>query len=278
MRVSVFDRFGALNSPPVFDAISQGLRTLRHTVVSHDLTCDVAVIWSVVWNGRMRANLSVWNQFRQQGRPVIVAEVGTLQRGRTWKLGLNGTGLSSARQDALDPNRVRLLDMHCLPWRDTGQDVVVALQRQDSQQWTTAPRHWLEQTITQLRQYTSRKVVVRPHPRFRAPVPEDCTIQTPQRLDNTYDDYDINRMFDNAWAVVNWNSGLSVKAAMSGVPVFVGDDSLAAPVANQDLTMIENPRRPERDGWLAMVAHTEWTLEEIAGGWPLERLLQTASR
>jgi hypothetical protein len=48
VRFSLFDKFGALNSPPVFSAFARGLE--RHGIdrSHHDLSADVAVIWSVV--------------------------------------------------------------------------------------------------------------------------------------------------------------------------------------------------------------------------------------
>jgi hypothetical protein len=47
---------------------------------SYDNTCDVAVIWSVLWQGRMAGNKKVWDDFRSQGKPVVVLEVGGLLR------------------------------------------------------------------------------------------------------------------------------------------------------------------------------------------------------
>ena len=57
MKFSIFNKFGALNSPPVFDAFVQGLTKLGQQVVEHDMTADVAVIWSVLWNEIGRAHV-----------------------------------------------------------------------------------------------------------------------------------------------------------------------------------------------------------------------------
>jgi hypothetical protein len=74
--------------------------------------------------------------------------------------------------------------------------------------------------------------------------------------------------------VINWNSGPGSQAIINGVPAFVGESSLAAPVANLDLSQLENPSRPDREAWLDHLARTEWTTEEIASGLPLSQLLQ----
>ena len=92
MRFGIFNKFGALNSQPVFEAFELGLKQLGLEYQSHDVNADVAVIWSQVWAGRMQGNQQVWQYFRNNHRPVVVLEVGLLDRGKTWKVGVNGTG------------------------------------------------------------------------------------------------------------------------------------------------------------------------------------------
>lgn len=272
MRISVFDRFGALNSGPVWQALRAGCAQQGIQCSSHDLSADVAVIWSVVWAGRMRANREVWQQFRQSDRPVIVAEVGTLDRGRTWKLGLNGTGLASLPKD-LSRDRASDLSISVRPWRATGDHVLIGLQRQDSEQWTQAPNDWLDRTVRQLKNCTDREIVIRPHPRYKGRVPAGCVIQQPRPVPGTYDSFDLVDGLAGAWAVVNWSSGIAITAALHGIPVFVGPDSLALPVGTTDLSRIETPPMPDRERWLRQVGHSEWTLAELATGQPLQALL-----
>jgi len=274
MRFGLFNKFGALNSQPVFAAFQQGLNQLGLAHSSHDMSADVAVIWSVLWSGRMRQNQSVWSAFRSTGRPVVVLEVGMLNRGHTWKMGLNGTGSTAFYGHGLDLQRPSKLNLKLAPWRETGDDIVIALQRNDSEQWAGQPpiETWLKQTVNRLRQVTQRPIVIRSHPRREVIVLPGCIIDKPLHVPNTYDDFDFYRALDHAWAVVNWNSGPGSQAIMAGVPAFVGSSSLAAPVGNLDWSQIENPARPERSEWLINLSHTEWTCEEIATGMPIERL------
>jgi hypothetical protein len=275
MRFSLFNKFGALNSQPVFAAFQQGLDQLGIIHNSHDMSADVAVIWSMLWSGRMRHNQAVWQAFRAADKPVIVLEVGMLQRGHTWKMGVNGTGSAAFYGNDLDLQRPSKLNLQLKPWRQSGDDIVIALQRDDSEQWVGLPptEKWLKQTVYQLRQVTQRSIVIRSHPRREVVVLPGCVIDKPLHMPNSYDDFDFNRALKNAWAVINWNSGPGSQAIMSGVPAFVGPCSLAAPVANLDLLQIENPNKPDRNQWLVEVSHTEWTIDEIATGYPLSRLL-----
>jgi len=277
MRFGLFDKQAAMNSAPVWQAIKTGLGRLGLAYASHDCQADVAVIWSVLWSGRMRANRDIWKLFRESGRPVIVAEVGMLDRGRTWKLGINGTGLQAQWGQGIDPDRPTKLGLQPRPWRDQGRDILICLQRQDSLQWQGQPpvTKWLTQTIDSVRDHSSRPITVRCHPRQRISVPYGVTESVCRPVANTYDHFDFDRALDQAWAVINWNSGPGTQAVLQGVPAFVGATSLAAPVANLDLAQIETPIRPDRGQWLIDVCHTEWTCSEIATGYPLERLLRS---
>ena len=51
-KFNLHERFGALNSKPVFDAFHAGANALGHDVVVNG-DDGIDVIWSVLWNGRM---------------------------------------------------------------------------------------------------------------------------------------------------------------------------------------------------------------------------------
>jgi hypothetical protein len=279
MKFSLFREYGALNSKPVFDAFEKSLIDAGHQSVGDDMHSDVAVIWSVLWHGRMVGNKPIWDYFRKTGRNVIVLEVGGLQRGTTWKVGLNGinrdayfspTGNSSSRANHLA--------LGLTPWRSNGGPIYICCQHNKSLQWTNMPTidTWVSSSIDTIRQHTDREIIVRPHPRcllsYNNSKYKDVSIQQPQLVKGSYDDYDLQ--YKNAWSVVNWSSNPGVQAVREGVPAFVGPSSLAYNVASQDLTQIENPLMPDRQQWLNDLAHTEYNIAEIAQGIPLNNLTQ----
>ena len=275
-NISIFNRFGALNSVPVFEAFREGCKRNRIQVTEHNSAADVAVIWSQLWAGRMAPNQKVWQEFISTGRPVIVMEVGQLMRGVTWKLGINGVNARAQWGEGTDPDRPKKLAMRLQPWHQ-GDHILIAMQRTDSEQWAGLPAadQWLKQTVDSIRAHTDREIIVRPHPRQRFKPISGIKIQQPQALRGTYDEFDFRSSLGRAWAVVNENSGPGSQAIIDGVPAFVGADSMALPVANTDFACIEKPRMPERSAWLEQLCHTEWTLGEIASGLPLNRLLKS---
>jgi hypothetical protein len=217
----------------------------------------------------------VWQEFRKTQRPVIVLEVGALQRGTTWKLGFNGLGAGCYSTAELDPGRVEKLKISLCPWQQSGQNILIVCQRTDSEQWQGQPsiHQWISDTVCKLRRYTDRPIVVRPHPRERINPMPGIEIQKPRAIVGTYDDFDFAHALKQAWAVVNWNSGTGSQAVIQGVPAFVSASSLAAPVANTAWDQIESPARPDRTKWVLELAHTEWTTKEIATGEPAKRVL-----
>ena len=290
MIFCLYTDYGALNSKPIFEAFAKSVTDAGHTVIynepyrvmSHYENYDVAVIWSVLWNGRMAQNKTVWEQNRLLDRPVIVLEVGGIKRGTTWKVGLNGINKDAYFGNATrGSNRAERFGLELKPWRTEGEYILICGQHDKSLQWAGMPpmSQWVQKTITEIQQYTNRPIIFRPHPRCPLPHIEhefkNVLRQDPRKLTGTYDDFDMK--FDNIWATVSWSSNPGIHSIINGVPAFVGPSSLAWNVANASLEDIENPHMGARQEWLEEYAHTEHTIDEIAQGTPLNHLLNQLS-
>jgi hypothetical protein len=225
-----------------------------------------------LWSGRMVANQAVHAHYRSLGLPVIIVEVGALYRGNTWKIAVNNVTAEGyyGHQTRLDWDRPRKLGVSLATQTVTRPEIVIALQHTKSLQVETIVNmtQWVQDTVTTLRQHTNRPIVVRPHPRCRIAIPPGVTVQQPQRVANTYDSYDMHY---NCHAVVNYNSGPGIQAAIAGVRPVVDATSLAEPVSVQ-YADIEKPYTVNRDLWLTQICHTEYTVEEIKAGVWLTRL------
>jgi hypothetical protein len=80
MKFSLFTQNGPLNSPPVWEAVRKGLIKLGHSVDENNIDTDIPVIWSLLWHGRMIKNRSIWHQFRNLNKNVLVIEVGGIKK------------------------------------------------------------------------------------------------------------------------------------------------------------------------------------------------------
>jgi hypothetical protein len=128
----------------------------------------VAVIWSVLWQGRMEKNKKVWEDFRSQGKPVVVLEVGGLRRNHTWKMAINGINRDADFANQIyDDKRWPLFKLELKPWQQTGNVIVICGQHHNSEQWKGLPKlnSWVEQQIKIIRKYCDKPIVIRPHPR-----------------------------------------------------------------------------------------------------------------
>lgn len=278
---------GALNSKPVFDAFAQSVVEAGHTVIynepyrvmNHYNNYDIAVIWSVLWNGRMSKNQQIWEINRNNNKPVIVLEVGGIKRGTTWKVGLNGIN-RDAYFGPSDMDNSRSVDfgLSLKSWRTDGEYILLCGQHEQSEQWRDMPRmsDWVMSTIETIQQHSDRPIIFRPHPRCPLPHIEhefkNVIRQNPVKIDGTYDDFDMS--FNNVWATISYSSNPGIHSILQGVPAFVGPASLAYDAANDIdfLHDIENPVMPDRQQWLNDYAWTEFTIDEIKNGIPLKRL------
>ena len=273
MRFRLYREHGALNSAPIFDAVEQGLRSLGHEIVTNNE--DIAVIWSVLWSGRMKNNQKIYHQCRLEGKPVMIIEVGNLKRGETWRLSLNhinNLGIFGQHEE-LDIERPKKLGISLQPYQQNRRgEILIACQHIESLQWEGMPlmKSWCEDIISKIKQYTRRRIIVRPHP--RSPFSfnmSNIVFERPQKIPNTYDDFNI---FYNYHCVINHNSGPSIQAAIRGVPILCDSTSLASPISIK-WENLENPNLPDREQWFLELCHTEWTVDEIQQGIPLLRIL-----
>jgi hypothetical protein len=280
MKISYWPEYTALNSTAPYTAALDSLKNLGHTLVKESYEADAAVIWSVLWHGRMLPNQQIWNHYRSQNKPVVVVEVGGIKRGTTWKVGLNGINRDADfGTGAVDDLRSRKLGLELKPWQQDGEYILICGQHDKSLQWQGMPAmsKWVMNVIEQLQMHYDYPIVFRPHPRCKLPDIErqykNVYRQEPKPIANTYDDFDMN--FDNVKYTVSWNSNPGIHSIINGVPAHVGPCSLAFDVACPHLLMVDTPNKPNRQQWLNNYAHTEYTVDEIAQGLPWARLRNT---
>jgi hypothetical protein len=272
MKFNIYRQFGALNSIPIFDAFSRGVKQLGYSE-SQELN-SIPVIWSVLWAGRMLGNRAVYEQAVARQLPVVVIEVGNLKRNQTWRISVDNVNSQGyfGNDINLDTNRLKNFNSILSTTADRKKSILITTQRHESLQWQGMPpiEKWINQTVSKVRQYSNRPIVVRPHPRSRTILRNAAyTIDQPKKLMNSYDDFNIDY---NYHCVISHNNGTVVQAAINGTPIICDSTCLAAPVSDV-WSNLENIQLPSREDWYLKLCHTEWTVNEIAQGIPLMRLV-----
>ena len=265
----------ALNSRPVMSAFLDSCQASGIQTQENSWSADAAVIWSVLWHGRMKANQAVYEHYRSQNRPVIIIEVGALYRGQTWKVAVNHTTNAGyyGHRENLDWDRPTRLCISLAQQPTTRPEIVIAAQHQHSLQVADldSMETWILHHIHQLRMVSDRPIHIRPHPRSplrMSNLPPGVVMEQPRPVPNTYDGFDMHY---NCHAVVNHNSGPGIQAAISGCRPIVDQSSLAAPVS-VGLDHLERPYDVDRHQWLTEICHTEYTVQELREGLWLKRI------
>jgi len=273
-NIAYFPSQCALNSGPVMDAVLGYLRRRGITTQENSMDSDAAVIWSVLWHGRMAENEQVYNHYRQQGRPVIIIDVGSLIRGTTWKLAVNNINAQGfyGHLRNLDWDRPRKLDiMQKINFASDPCFLIAAQHNRSLQVAGISIEEWIMQQVAIIRHLSDRPIKIRPHPRCWlnfGNLPSGVSIEHPKLVKGTYDSYDMH--FD-CHAFVNYNSGPSIQAAIAGVRLLTDESSLAHPMSIT-WDKIEQPYLINRESWLVEICHTEYTLDELAQGIWLDRI------
>jgi hypothetical protein len=180
--------------------------------------------------------------------------------------------------DAPDPKRwqqiSRDLNIALEPQKRAGTHIVVCLQRNGG--WSMgriAVVDWVTKTVNEIKKYTARPIVLRPHPgdkkSLQTYVPQlvqrfkqdaQVTVSSP----NTPLSVDLN----NAWAVVNHNSSAIVGPVIQGYHAFITDPerSQCAEIAHTDFSLLETPKEFDRQRWLERISMFHWKFSELEDG------------
>jgi hypothetical protein len=160
----------------------------------------------------------------------------------------------------------RRLNIQMKDYRINGNHILICLQRLDG--WSmggTNVQQWLNQTVNELRKYTSRPIIIRKHPGDRRQqsiiLPKNTTLSTNENILE-----DLN----NCWATIIYNSSPGIASLINGIPAFVTDTvpehSQTFPVCNTDLAKIENPELKDRQSWVNQISQSHWNDDEVASG------------
>ena len=278
MKISVFPSQVPGNGTELYLELVEYIQKTDE-IVQDSLDADAALIWSVLWNGRMSRNQTVWKHFRSQNKPVIVIEVGGLIRNQTWRLSINGINRSATFPNApIDSSRVEKLGLKLKPWHD-GDYILICGQHAKSEQWQGMPdmNEYYKQTVLDIKKYSDRPIVIRSHPRYRENIffkvddqffkDNGVIWNMPKHIHQTYDSFDLEPMLAHSHCVISHSSNSGLSGIIEGTPAIVNNNSLAFPVATDQISSVNNLPTPDREQWLVELCHKEWFRDELEYAW-----------
>jgi hypothetical protein len=274
----------------------KGVNKLNDRGIDHVggyIPSDVAILQGWIKEGEPQTSKhlllrqQVINEQRKLNRSVICADSNLFLYSNTanplhyLRYSINGvfpnTGIYC--DDSPDPNRWKTissdLNIHLKDYRLNGNHILLCLQRNGG--WSMGQydvQDWAIKTITELRKYTDRPIVLRGHPGDKAakeyldPTSPRCRIRGFSNV--TFSDFKKTLLDDlqGAWAVINHNSSPSVGAAIEGYPIFLTDPvrSQCQEIANTDLATIENPILSNRQSWIERISMFHWSFTDLESG------------
>jgi DNA-binding transcriptional LysR family regulator len=212
----------------------------------------------VVW-GVLRGSDRVLSHARAHGQYFFYCDHAYVDRGHGRRYRITRNGYEAGRVRACPDDRLAELGLKPEPWRRGGRSILIC---PPTGFFMAAHgcQGWLERTLEVLRAHTDRPLVIREKPR-------------PGELVQP-----LQEALLDAHALVCHSSNVAIEAVLAGVPVFVAPTSAAAPVGLTDLQAIEAPMHPDRRAWLAHLAYSQFSLEEIASGKAWQLLLECEER
>ena len=264
-------------------------------LVSSDMQyqdCDVAVMLGWVHeHGKSAPHLQFRQEIlatqKQRGGRVVIADsnlflyANTDNPHRITRYSFDGVFPDTGEYCDSDPDPARwqyiqqATGVSLRPWRAQGTHILMCLQRDGG--WSMAGFSvvdWALITAKQIRQQSSRPIRIRAHPgdkkagRYSQNILDLCARHGIQNVALSEGNADLTRDFKHCWAVVCHNSSPGVAAAIEGIPVFVTDPvrSQCREVANTDISMIENPRMPDREAWIRRISQFHWSYQDLDAG------------
>jgi hypothetical protein len=249
------------------------------------LDCDVAVIQGWVHEGsrssiHLNFRKSIIDKQHADRKHVLIADSNLfLYADKTnphhyLRYSFNGVFPTTGNyfNSIVDPDRWQQISkdhgINLKPWRTQGNHILICTQRNGG--WSMKGFdvvEWLEKTVTEIRKYTARPIIVRAHPGDKNAINYLNAKDTRWTISNSEK---ITDDFINAWAVITYNSSPAVAAAIEGIPVFVTDPipqmSQAFEVANTELSLIESPKLFERQQWIEKTSMSHWSFQQLKSG------------
>lgn len=204
--------------------------------------------------GVVEATKPIWRQAHNEKRDVYYLDNAYFDSQREVYFRATRNRLQHSGFAKSNGKRFKSLGIEIQPWRKAGNHIVVCPQSDQFMREVVGyygySTNWLKDTLTALKHYSDRPVIVRPwngnKREWYRTLPADLK---------------------NAHALVTYSSASAITAILSGVPaICTANDTIARTMAGQ-LHEIETPPMYDcRQEWASVVADNQWNIDEMRNG------------
>jgi len=301
------------NCKPLIVAIKEAYR--NHPIIGGDNivladwsdkdtinSADIFLQSNILEQKRQKKLGHIYEYIRYSGKPYICAESAVFRRNMpnypnprayhrfSWWSYFHDEGEYNVKDCPPDRwNRVQSeQNIEIKDWHQPGDAILLLLQRPgDSSLKNLLKKHktydaFLSHTLTEIRKYTDRKIIVRLHPariERQLEIIDRCHLKNFELSQNNTGAGLLNggdglyQDFNRAWAVIGFNTNALTESACEGIPTFsLCPSSMAWPVSNKSLSKLEKPDVFDRQQWLNNLAYCQWRTDEIEQGLPWQHL------
>lgn len=154
-----------------------------------------------------------------------------------------------------------------------GKNILICCQRNGG--WSMGKLDvidWLNNTIKEIRKYSDRPILVRPHPGDKKAAnylnPKNNLLKPFLNVEISKINTPLETDLKDTWCVVNHNSSSIVGPIIKGYPAFITDPekSQCKDVANTNFKYIERPLEFDRLSWLERISMFHWKFSELEDG------------
>lgn len=239
----------------------------------------IAIMWGIYCNYKSNTlyRKKIYENQKKKGNKVLIIEVGFLKRDIYYSLGWNSiVNFGKYNLENISENRWKELNIN-LKENKINNDGYILLCGQVP--WDTQLQHinykkWLFDIVNEIRKYTNRKIVYRPHPKQNKKnkmailnVPNTINSKNESILDD----------FKDTYAVIALNSNSLLDAMIEGLPIFAFDKgTVVYDLANHNISNIENPKFPTNDEKfkkLYEISYMQWNEAELKNNIAIKYIL-----
>jgi len=162
-------------------------------------------------------------------------------------------------------------------WKQDGDYILLCMQKVgDASLRGQDVFEWTEDTVTQIRNHTDRKIIIRPHPLYRKSSLHGNLREKVLRVaDVHWQEADVRKpefipiaeQLKKAWCTVTYSSGTGIDAVINGIPNVACDSgSMVYEVSSKEISEVEHPFTGDKAKWANNIAHCQWSIDEFESG------------